>query len=137
MRLVLDTNVLVSMLIRPGAKYLPLIDHIDSASVTILYSPETLSELIDVLGRDKFAKYTTREGIAAFVAWIAEMGELVTITREILLSPDPKDNKFLSLAVSGSADMIVSGDKDHMIALGEVEGIPILRLSVFLSRLTS
>ena len=137
MRLVIDTNVLVSMLIRPGAKYLPLIDRIDCGAVTVLYSSETLPELIDVLGRDKFAKYTNREDIAAFVRWVAEAGELVTITREVRASPDPKDDKFLSLALSGKAEMIVSGDKDHMIALKAIEGIPIVRLSDFLARFAS
>ena len=42
------------------------------------------------------------------------------------LSPDPKDNPILAAAIAGNADLIVSGDKKHMLALGEVEGIPIV-----------
>ncbi len=41
-------------------------------------------------------------------------------------SPDPKDNPILATGVAGQVDMIVSGDKRHMLALGHIEGIPII-----------
>ena len=41
-------------------------------------------------------------------------------------SPDPDDNLILAAAVAGNADLIVSGDKRHMLSLGDVEGIPIV-----------
>jgi len=48
MRVVIDTNVFVSMLIRPGDRFLALIEYLDH-NATILYSNETLTELVDVL----------------------------------------------------------------------------------------
>ncbi len=134
MRLVIDTNVFVSMIIRPGYLSDAIIEKIDRGAI-VLYSAETLSELIEVLGRRKFARYTTKEDIAAFVGWLADAGELVAITREVKASADPKDNKFLSLAVSGAADAIISGDKKHLLSLGSFDGIPILSPSDFITRM--
>ena len=51
------------------------------------------------------------------------------------LSPDPKDNPILATAIAGKADLIVSGDKKHVLALGEVGGIPILTAHEALKRL--
>jgi uncharacterized protein len=114
MRIVVDTNVFVSILIRPGAAFLSFVDYIDQHA-TILYSTETLTELIDVLRRDKFAKYTTPADVAAFVKWIADAGELVTVEEAVSGSRDPKDNKFLALAIAGRAEYLVSGDKDLLV----------------------
>ena len=44
----------------------------------------------------------------------------------VSLSPDPMDNQILATAVSGGVDLIVSGDKRHMLALRQVDGIPIV-----------
>lgn len=133
MRIVIDTNVFVSMLIRPGHMSDAIIEKIDRGAV-VLYSAETLSELIEVLGRGKFAKYTTKDDIAAFVRWFADVGELVTVTREVQASLDPKDDKFLSLALSGGADAIISGDKKHLLSLGLFEGISILSPADFIAK---
>src|SRR5579872_6364887 len=93
MRVVIDTNVFVSILIRPGHRFSTLVDYLDKYA-TVLYSAESLTELVDVLRRGKFARYTTTADVAAFVAWIAETGELVTVTEQATGSRDPKDNKF-------------------------------------------
>ena len=51
---------------------------------------------------------------------------LVTVLPDIKMSPDPKDNPILATGVVGQVDMIVSGDKPDMLALGHIEGIPIV-----------
>ena len=51
------------------------------------------------------------------------------------LSPDPKDNPILAAAIAGKADLIVSGDKKHVLALGEVGGIPVVTAREALKRL--
>jgi putative PIN family toxin of toxin-antitoxin system len=130
-RIVVDTNVFVSLLIRPGNAFSALIDYID-AKATVLYSTETLTELVDVLRRRKFAKYTTAADVAAFVEWIASAGELVTIEHQVTGSRDPNDDKFLSLAVAGSADYLVTGDQD-LLVLREINSIPIVSPTEFLA----
>ena len=57
---------------------------------------------------------------------LAEVGEVVTELPDLDVSPDPDDNRILAIAVAGRADLIVSGDKNDMLALGDVEGIPIV-----------
>ena len=42
------------------------------------------------------------------------------------ISPDPNDNQILAAAIDGKVDLIVSGDRKHMLALGEVRGIPVV-----------
>ncbi len=56
---------------------------------------------------------------------------------DVDLSPDPKDNPILAAAIAGKADLIVSGDKKHMLALGEVKGIPIVTARDALDRLSN
>ena len=51
---------------------------------------------------------------------------IVTILPDIDISPDPDDNLILATGVAGQVDMIVSGDKSDMLALGHIEGIPIV-----------
>jgi putative PIN family toxin of toxin-antitoxin system len=131
MRIILDTNVFVSILIRPGTSFSSLVDYIDQHA-TILYSTETLTELIDVLRRDKFAKYTTAEDVAAFVEWIANAGELITVEAPVTGSRDPNDDKFLALAIAGQADYLVTGDKD-LLVLSRIGATPIVTPSDFLN----
>jgi putative PIN family toxin of toxin-antitoxin system len=131
MRLVIDTNVFVSILIRPGAGLSALVDHIDQTA-TVLYSTETLTELVDVLRRQKFAKYTTSDGVARFVQWIVALGEFVPSVEPMTGSRDPKDDKFLSLALAGRADYLLSGDKD-LLVLGRIGPIPIVTAADFLT----
>ena len=50
----------------------------------------------------------------------------VTALPDLDVSPDPDDNPILAIGVAGQVDMIVSGDKPHMLALGHIEGIPIV-----------
>ena len=53
----------------------------------------------------------------------------------MVLSSDPKDNPISAAAIAGKADLIVSGDKRHMLVLGQLEGIPILTARDALDRL--
>ena len=50
-------------------------------------------------------------------------------------SPDPDDNLILGTAIAGRADMIISGDKKHMLSLGHVDGVPIVTAADALDRL--
>jgi len=131
MRVVVDTNVFVSVLIRPGEAFAAFVDYLDQHA-TVLYSTETLTELVDVMRRKKFAAYTTPEEVADFVAWLAATGELVIVNEVLPIARDPKDDKFLALAKTGRANYLVSGDKDLRV-LGQIDGIPILSPADFLA----
>ena len=62
-----------------------------------------------------------------------ESAELVAIKESIDICRDPKDNKFLELAVSGEADFIVSGDQD-LLVLNPFRNIEIVTANDFLAR---
>ena len=51
---------------------------------------------------------------------------IVTDLPDINVSRDPKDNSILATGVAGQVDMIISGDKRHMLPLEHIEGIPIV-----------
>lgn len=101
-----------------------------------LYSEATLNELIDVLGRPRMVhRYgITAAEAEALCALLIRRGELVQPDRIITACRDPKDNKFLEVAVAGRADVIVTADEDLEV-LGPFEGIPMIQPSKFLQLL--
>jgi len=137
MRVVIDTGVLVSSLLRkesiPGA----VVGALKGAQFSAIYSTEMLMELIDVLGRAKFrVKYGIRpKDITGMVNLLRLRGDLVMPTEHVFACRDPKDDKFLAVALAGQADYIVSGDAD-LLVLSPFKGIPVLRPAEFLARLS-
>ena len=113
-RFVLDNNILVSALLVKNSAPFWVIKKVEEMGV-ILYSEATLLELNQVLNRKKFVKYFTVEEKQEFIVKLIESAELVAITESIDVCRDPKDNKFLELAVSGEADFIISGDRDLLV----------------------
>lgn len=92
-----------------------------------------LAELNEVLGRQHFRRYVHEDEVRRFLAAFAREAEWVEITTSITACRDPKDNKFLELAVDGHATHIVSGD-DDLLALNPFRNISILRPVAILER---
>lgn len=136
MRIVLDTGVLVSGLIRPRGTIGDIIRALRDGRFTAIYSTPIMVEVIDVLGRAKFRiKYHIQpEDSTALVNLVRLRGELVIPKREITTCRDPKDNKFLEAALAGEANAVVTGD-DDLLALHPFEDVDILRPAEFLARL--
>jgi len=123
-RVILDTTTLIGVLTKPqGICSDALILCLESCE--LLASRETLQELVEVSKRDKFDKYVSWEEREYIVIEYAKRVSLVEITIASTDCRDPKDNKFLSLALSGHADIIVSGDSD-LLVLHPYNGIQIL-----------
>lgn len=121
---VFDTNILVSAALRRNS--LPR-EALDKALLhgRILVSEETVSELREVLFRPKFDKYVSIETRLAFLTTLLTEAEEVLITDQITMCRDPKDDKFLDVAVNGAAICIISGDND-LLVLHPFQEIPIL-----------
>lgn len=101
---------------------------------SILKSRETETEVIASLKKKRLASIID----PVYVATLADMlarAEPVTIITLCRACRDPRDDKFLELAVNGRADVIVSGDKD-LLALHPFRGIPILTPAEFLEWVT-
>ena len=97
----------------------------------LLASAETIDELNQVLGRADFAHYVTEDERMEFLAVLLREATLVEVTEYVGECRDPRDNKFLELAVSGRAACIVSGDQD-LLVLHPFRGIPIVTPRGFL-----
>ena len=62
----------------------------------------------------------------AIVENIDECALVLTDAPVVDISPDPSDHPILAAAIAGKVDLIVSADKKHMLALREVQGIPVV-----------
>ena len=92
---------------------------------SVLISFPVLAELYEVLNRKRFRQYVNEEDIRSFLAALTREAQWVDVKIEIKACRDPKDDKFLELAVSGQGTHIVSGDTD-LLSLNPFQGIEIL-----------
>jgi len=125
-RILLDTNILVSALLSANGPPGQILTAIKQNQHTLVSSSYLTDELRDVCSRKHLRERISREEVEDLVYTMESVGVVVTTLPEIDLSPDPKDNPVLATAVAGKAELIVSGDKSHLAALGQAQGIPIL-----------
>lgn len=124
MRLVLDTNVLISAILAPNSLPANVLNWGEKNGV-ILYSDTTLTELLSVLQRPKFAKYVDVEDIEGLSFRVRRSWRCVPILKRVKLCRDPKDDKFLELALNGEASHLITGDTDLLI-LNPFQNIPVI-----------
>lgn len=131
-RLVFDTNVLVSALLRTGSvPHCALLRaRVDG---TLLASDETVGELRAVLMRDKFDSIVRRALREAIIDEYARLCMNIKISSPVRVCRDPRDDKFLEVAAHGQAEVIIIGDEDLLI-LNPFRGIAILSLRDYLER---
>jgi len=126
-RLVLDTNILVSALIRKATPPYLLYRAWRNRRFALLTSSWQLAEVEDVFARPRLQKYILEEEAREIVLGLRTEAEQIDASAvEVSYSPDPDDNRILAIAVAGRGDYVVSGDKAHMLSLGKAEGIPII-----------
>src|SRR6266849_10889771 len=113
-RTVVDTNVLVSAVLLPRSVPRQAFDRA-SEQGRLLISEATVAELDEVLRRPRFNKYVREEKRLEFLATLIREAELIEISEVVTDCRDPKDNKFLELAVSGRAERIITGDEDLLV----------------------
>ena len=128
MRIVLDTNVVFSALLWRGTPY-RLLEAIRQRSDTQLYSSTALlEELADVLTRPSATKRLALidKTAANVLADYIEVIELVAPAAVPRVVPgDIDDDQVIAAAVAAQADLIVSGDRKHVLPLGSHAGIAI------------
>ena len=124
MRLVLDTNVLISAILSPNSISAKILNWGEDNGV-ILYSAATLNEVLSVLGRSKFSKYIDHDDIDGLSIRIKTVWLFVEILNQVQLCRDPKDDKFIDLALNGEASHLITGDND-LLVLNPIENISII-----------
>lgn len=129
MRVVLDTNTLVSALLSPNGPPRRLLDSARAQVFELCSSPVLMAELLDVVSREKFAARLAQAGLAP-LGIVGEIRRLTTMAVPTsvprVIANDPDDDHVLACALAANADLIVSGDK-HLHGLGgEYQGIRIV-----------
>ncbi|TYQ23719.1 putative toxin-antitoxin system toxin component, PIN family [Pseudanabaena sp. UWO311] len=129
MRLVLDTNVLISAILSPNSISAKILNWGEDNGV-ILYSAATLNEVLSVLGSSKFSKYIDHNDIDGLSICIKTVWLFVEILNQVQLCRDPKDDKFIDLALNGDASHLITGDSD-LLVLNPVENTSIINPRTF------
>lgn len=135
MRLVLDTNIVVSAALW-GGKPRQVLEEAHGNHV-LCFSLSTLQELLAVLQYPKLEPQLARLSfsIEEFLERLIEHAIIIADPpEEQVITDDSSDNKFLACAVACKAQVIVSGDQ-HLLALKKYEGIPILTAKAAIKKL--
>jgi len=134
-RIVLDTNVIVSALMVKGSIPDQLLSLWDGKTYDLVTSATQIDELSRVLDYDKIKKRIEVGEAKALMARLHATAFLACDLPTVSYSVDPTDNLILATAIAGKASLLVSGDKKHLVNLGAIEGIPIVLPSEALQRI--
>lgn len=111
MRVVVDTNVIVSGLLKAGTPPAMVLNLVVSESIRLLVDEAVLSEYGTVLGRNKFG--FDSEAIADLMSFIRHESEHVVTTPAAKTTADPDDQVFYDIAITGRADYLITGNTAH------------------------
>ena len=129
MRIVLDTNVVLSALLWRGTPHHLLTAIGQRSSIQVYTSAALLDELTDVMtrpsitGRLALIGRSAREVLADYIEAI-ELVEPASVPR--VVAGDVDDDQVIAAAVAARADLIVSGDRKHLLPLGSHQGVDIV-----------
>ena len=128
MKVVFDTNILVSALVFPGGRGEAALQRIVEEKDELLLSKPILDELLGILGR-KFAR--DAEALSHAAVFLTELSLPVKPRQRLRVVKDDPDNRILECAVAGDAAIIVTGDK-ALLALREYKSVRVITLRDYL-----
>jgi putative PIN family toxin of toxin-antitoxin system len=135
MKVVLDTNVLISALIKAG-KPRDLFNKL-AKDKQIVLSRAILEEFLDVIEDPKIAKYTSEKDVTAFLNTLKNAARVVQVKSKFkTINEDPDDDIIIQTAYDSEADYIISGDR-HLLLLKQFKGIRILTVDEMLNKLNN
>lgn len=132
MRLVVDTNILVSALLAPTSLPAHLIVLWREGRFDLLTSADQLDELMRVTRYPKIRERLSPSLAGRLINEIRDLAVLLEALPIVTASPDPYDNYLLAMASAGAADFLVTGDKRDVLALKLFEGTKIITVRDFL-----
>lgn len=133
MRLVVDTNILISALLMEASLSAHLIVLWRQGRFDLLTSAEQLNELMRVT---RYPKIRERLAPALAGRLINELRNIAVVLKNlptVTVCQDPYDNYLLAMAVAGTADFLVTGDKRDLLGLKLHEGTKIVTVRDFLT----
>ena len=128
MKVVFDTNVLVSALAFPGGRGEAALQRILEEKDELLLSKPILDELLGVLAR-KFSR--DAEALSHVAVFLSELSLSVKPRQRLHVVRDEPDNRIFECAITGHANAIVTGNR-AMLALREYRGVRIITLREYL-----
>lgn len=138
-RVVLDTNVLISAIISSKGSPAKILDLWREGAFDLVFSEETLKELINVLSRPKLLRITgiNEDELNRLLSYLRSSSIVVDSSEDISIAiEDPNDTKFISCTVQAGAKYIVSGDH-HLLDVEKFEGTAIVTPAEFLRTFAS
>lgn len=129
MKIVFDSNIFISAFAIPRGQAEKAIAKVIEENHSLMISKEIIGEVLRVLGV-KFSK--DKEALSRTALFLSDLAHIVKAKRKIKVLKDDPDNRVLECAVTGRAEIIVTGDKE-MLRLQEFEGIEIVSLKEFLA----
>lgn len=129
MKVVIDTNWLISYLIKQETSQLKLI--LQDIAITIFTSEEQVRELTKNIYLPKFRNYFPIEPAVEFLRYFTNRCDIIQVVSTIEICRDPKDNFLLTVSKDANADYLITGDKD-LLVLHKFEQTIICTLSQFI-----
>lgn len=117
MRVVLDTNILISALLAKTGPPAAIYEAWRDGRFTLLTCSEQLDELRATLRKPVLAERIKPHHAGRLVNELSEFAEIIVAIPAVHLSPDPTDDFLLSLCEAGGADYLVTGDRSGLLSL--------------------
>jgi putative PIN family toxin of toxin-antitoxin system len=133
MRVVLDTNVLVSALLIETSLPAQLLTPWRHGRFDLLTADLQLEAWMRVTRYPKISARLKPSLAGRLINHLRELAVLIENLPAVVVSPDPDDNYLLALALGGEADYLVTGDKPHLLALARYEGTKIVPVRDFIN----
>ncbi len=130
MRVILDTNILVSALITPFGNPAKILDMVLFGELQVLYDDRILYEYREVLLRPKFG--FEKKDVDELLAFIEAEGFKITAVPVNETLVDEDDIPFIEVDISGKAEALITGNKRHFKVKGGVKQIKIMAPDEFL-----
>lgn len=131
MRVVLDTNILISGLLYPRRSPGKIISRWLAGSFLLLSHEDQLAEVRRITRRERIRPFITRAAAGDLVNALRSAAVMIGRLPSISRSPDPDDDYLLALAETGQANFLVTGDKTDLLALGRHGSTPIISVHDF------
>ena len=136
MRVVLDTDIIVSALIFHGGKPAAIVDAWLDGKFTLLTCATHIDEIRATLHKPRVAALIKPYTAGRLVNQVRKLAENVAPLPRVERSPDPTDDFLLAMSEGGGADFLVTGDKSGLLALGRHKATRIVSAREFAEMLS-
>ncbi len=131
MRVVLDTNILVSALISPSGHAAAIYDAWEDGKFTLISCTDHLEEIRATLQKPRVAELIEPHKAGRLVNQIRRLSEQIESLPRVRRSPDASDDYLLALSEAGQADYLVTGDKGGLLSLHRHKATQIITAAKF------